>query len=61
MQVLERLRAFKGESQLKKAVMNMLVKTADEKSLEGLREEFQKYDTDGTGLIDMNELKTAIK
>jgi len=60
-QVLERLRAFKGESQLKKAVMNMLVKTADEKSLEGLREEFQKYDTDGTGLIDMNELKTAIK
>lgn len=35
--VLDRLQSFKGVSKLKKAAMNMLVKMADQKSIEELR------------------------
>ena len=59
--VLSRLQSFKGVSKLKKAAMNMLVKMADQKSIEELREEFTKIDKDGTGLINADELKQAIK
>lgn len=40
--------------------MNMLVKMADQESIEALREEFVKLDEDGTGLINAEELKAAI-
>jgi len=59
--VVERLRDFKGVSKLKKAAMNMLVKMADQASIEQLREQFGKIDADGTGLINADELKIAIK
>ena len=39
----------------------MLVKMADQNSIEDLREEFSKLDKDGTGLINAEELKIAIK
>ena len=42
--VLDRLGSFKGVSKLKKAAMNMLVKMADQKSIEELRSEFTKID-----------------
>lgn len=58
--VLDRLGSFKGVSKLKKAAMNMLVKMADQRSIEELREEFVKLDKDGTGMINAEELKTAI-
>ena len=38
----------------------MLVKMADQKSIEELRSEFTKLDKDGTGLINADELKQAI-
>lgn len=60
-EVVERLRDFKGVSKLKKAAMNMLVKMADQNSIEELRTQFQKIDADGTGLINADELKSAIK
>jgi Ca2+-binding EF-hand superfamily protein len=41
--------------------MNILVKMTDQNKIDDLKEQFQKIDTDGTGLIDANELKTAIK
>jgi calcium-dependent protein kinase len=59
--VLNRLKSFKGVSKLKKAAMNMLVKMADQKSIEQLREDFHQIDQDGTGLINADELKQAIK
>ncbi len=49
--VLDRLRSFKGVSTFKKAAMNLLVKTADEKEVGELRQAFQAIDKDGTGLI----------
>ena len=39
----------------------MLVKMADQNSIEELRNEFVKLDVDRTGLINANELKIAIK
>jgi calcium-dependent protein kinase len=59
--VLERLQAFRGVSKLKKAAMNMLVKMADQRQIEELRKDFVAIDKDGTGLINANELKEAIK
>ena len=59
-QVLNRLQNFKGVSKLKKAAMNMLVKMADAQSIENLRSQFEQMDIDKTGLINADELKTAI-
>lgn len=59
--VLDRLGSFKGVSKLKKAAMNMLVKMADQRSIEELRVEFVKLDKDGTGMINAEELKVAIQ
>jgi Ca2+-binding EF-hand superfamily protein len=41
--------------------MNMLVKMADQDQIEALRLQFVSIDTDGTGVINSNELKAAIK
>lgn len=60
-EVLKRLQTFKGGSKLKKAAMNMLVKMADQGQIEGLRAQFQEIDVDGTGLINADELRNAIK
>ena len=40
--------------------MNMLVKMADAQSIENLRSQFEQMDIDKTGLINADELKTAI-
>lgn len=59
--IVDRLTHFKGVSKLKKAAMNMLVKMADQNQIEKLREQFTEIDADGTGLINADELKNAIK
>jgi len=58
--VLVRLQSFKGVSKLKKAAMNMLVKMADQNAIEDLKNEFHKIDKDRTGLINAEELKSAL-
>ena len=58
--VIQRLSTFKGQSKLKKAAMNMLVKMTDASKIEGLRDQFKAIDKDGTGLINANELREAI-
>lgn len=39
----------------------MLVKTADSKSIQDLRDQFEMMDLDRTGLINAAELKEAIQ
>ena len=58
--VLVRLKSFKGVSTLKKAAMNLLVKTAGETEVHELRMAFQQIDTDGTGLIKAEELQAIL-
>ncbi len=44
--ILERLRHYRGVSTLKKAAMNLLVKMADHKEIEELRNMFMQMDKD---------------
>ena len=41
--------------------MNMLTKITDQENLEGLREQFEALDKDGTGYINASELRAAMK
>jgi calcium-dependent protein kinase len=58
--LVKQLREYRGESALKKAAMNVLVKMLDIKDIELLRDTFLKIDTDNTGFISAPELKTAL-
>lgn len=58
--ILERLRQYRGVSTLKKAAMNLLVKMADNKEIEHLREMFMRMDKDHTGDITESELREAL-
>ena len=60
-EVIDRLKAFKGSSKLKKAALNVLVKMLGPKDIEKLSEQFQKIDTDNSGFIEISELEEAIK
>ena len=59
--VIAQLREYKGQSKLKKAAMNMLVKMLNAKEINHLREEFGKIDTDHSGFIEFSELEKALK
>lgn len=59
--MVNRLREFKGQSKLKKAAMNILVKMINPKELEDLRKEFQKIDSDNSGMIELKELEKALE
>ena len=52
---------FKGESILKRAALNMLIKMSHTKELKELSNEFKKIDTDGTGIIDAEELRKVFE
>ena len=55
--IFQRMKEYKGVSTLKKAAMNILVKMADNKDIEKLREAFIAMDLDSTGDIRADELK----
>jgi calcium-dependent protein kinase len=60
-EVIQNLREFKGQSQLKKASLNILVKMMRPSDLTSLKDEFQKIDTDHSGFIEFKELERALK
>jgi Ca2+-binding EF-hand superfamily protein len=59
--ILKNLLAFKGSSRLKKAAMNLFVKSANSKEFDALREQFEAIDVDHTGNIDAEEISKALK
>lgn len=58
--VVNRLKNFKGVSTFKKAAMNLIVKTASEDDVRDLKAQFQAIDTDGTGMIQAQELQDIL-
>ena len=60
-EIIENLKKYRGQSSLRKAAMNMLIKMIQPKEMEALRQEFHKIDKDNSGFIELNELKEAIK
>ena len=59
-EVVNRLKNFKGVSTFKKAAMNLIVKTASEDDVRDLKAQFQAIDTDGTGMIQAQELQDIL-
>ena len=54
--MIEKLYQFRGVSDFKKAVMNLLVKMLPEEDTFHLRTQFEAINKSGTGMIDANEL-----
>ena len=52
---------FKGNSALKKAAMNLLVKLLNPKEINSLRKQFEKIDEDHSGNVSTEELSKALK
>lgn len=59
--IVQKLMAYRGQSLLKKASMNVLVKHLSSKQVEMLRSEFEKFDIDKSGTLELNELTKAIQ
>lgn len=59
--VVNNLRKFKGQSHLRKAAMNILVKMINPLELEDLHTQFRTIDKDKSGIIDVAELRDGIK
>lgn len=59
--LLKNLLEFKGSSRLKKAAMNLFVKTLNPSDLEKLREQFEVLDENNTGQVDAAELSNALQ
>ena len=59
-EILQRLKDYRSVSALKRAAMNILVKMADTKEIEKLREMFVEIDKESTGMISVVDLKEAL-
>lgn len=60
-EVVKRLLKYKGESTIKRAGMNMLVKMLSEGEVKDLRKQFEAIDKDGTGMIHSSELAAVLQ
>ena len=60
-EVLQRMNSYRGQSLLKKAAVNVLVKHLEANQIQKLKEEFEKIDTDHSGFLEVSELEQAIK
>ena len=58
---ITKLVAYKGESTLKRAGMDMLVGMISQDELKELREQFECIDKDINGTIEIEELRAVIK
>jgi calcium-dependent protein kinase len=59
--IVKQLRKYRGETALKKAAMNILVKMLDSKDIETLKNTFMELDTANSGYITSTELRNALQ
>jgi len=60
-EVIKNLKNYKGKSILKRAAVNTLVKHLKPSEVRGLKLEFEKFDADHSGFLEVHELEEAIK
>lgn len=60
-QIIQRMQSYRGQSLLKKAAVNVLVKHLEANQIKKLRDEFEKIDTDHSGFLEKSELEQAIR
>lgn len=61
LEIVNNLKNYRGESLLKKAAMNVLVKHLGPTQINRLKAEFEKIDKDYSGFLEIQELEQAIK
>lgn len=60
--VVENLKKYRGMSVLKKAAMNILIKTLPtDEDIQKLNKEFERLDKDRSGCLSSNEMITILK
>lgn len=59
--IVNNLKKYRGQSTLKKAAMNVLVKHLSQTEVETLQSEFKKIDKDYSGFLELNELVKIIE
>lgn len=59
--MITNLLSFKGSTRLKKAAMNLLIKSINGAEFDDLREQFELLDKDSTGNVDAEELSKALR
>ena len=60
-EIVKNLQNYRGESLLKKAAMNVLVKHLGPTQINKLKAEFEKIDKDFSGFLELSELEQAIQ
>ena len=58
--VVNNLKKYRGESKLKGACMNLLVKQISSSKIDQLKLQFQQVDKDSSGMIDKTELQEIL-
>ncbi|EEF38311.1 calcium-dependent protein kinase 20 [Ricinus communis] len=59
--VLSRLKQFSAMNKLKRIAIRVIAETLSEEEIAGLKEMFKMIDTDGSGQISLDELKTGLE
>ena len=59
-EVVKNLKQYRGQSVLKRAAMNVLVKQLAPKQIDSLKKEFEKMDKDFSGFVEVGELEQAL-
>uniref|UniRef100_A0A0D6QXG3 non-specific serine/threonine protein kinase n=1 Tax=Araucaria cunninghamii TaxID=56994 RepID=A0A0D6QXG3_ARACU len=58
--VLARMKQFRAANKLKKVALKVIAERLSEEEIKGLKEMFKSMDTDGSGTITFEELKTGL-
>merc|ERR1712008_98120 len=58
--MIDRLKNFRSHNKLKKAALHVIAQNLDESKIKGLREVFTQLDSNGDGLLTLNEMKEGL-
>ncbi|PHU14101.1 Calcium-dependent protein kinase isoform 2 [Capsicum chinense] len=58
--VLLRLKQFRASNKMKKLTLKVIAENLSEEEIKGLKQMFNNMDTDGSGTITYEELKTGL-
>ena len=59
--IIENLVKFRGRSRLRRECLQILVKMIPPEEFGSLRQQFNRIDTDGSGTIEVEELREAVR
>ena len=60
LKIINNLKQFKGQSELRRASLNIFVKMCQPKEYDRISSQFKSIDKDGTGFIEVDELRKVL-